>query len=93
VHPAAEGDVLAEVRAIDAEFVRLVEPAGIPVCSAGAQHHRRSGRHRDVADRGGLACQPEQAFHRGVRQRGQYVVARLAPTPGARRVPIRSDGA
>ena len=50
----AEGDVGGGVRAVDAELVRALEPAGVAVGGAVEEHQRRAGRDLDAAD--GRSC-------------------------------------
>ena len=66
VDAAAEGDVLARVGAVEAELGRALEAPGVAVGRAVEQHHRRTGRDVDAADRRRPAGQAEVGLHRAL---------------------------
>jgi hypothetical protein len=67
VDAAAEGDVLANVRAVQPEFVWILELERIPVGRAEAQHHHGPRRNINAAKRRRLARQPEVHLRRALR--------------------------
>src|SRR5215212_12087143 len=59
VDTAPEGDMLADVLAIESKLVRTVELSWITVRCAQTQHDDGSGLQRHAAERGGLADESE----------------------------------
>src|SRR5271165_339876 len=62
----SERQMLANVGAVHAELVGLLELARVPIAGAGQQHHRGSRRNRYVTDRGRCACHAEVGLHRAL---------------------------
>ena len=63
---AAEGEVLPRVGAVEAEIGGALEAPGVAVGRAVQQHHRRTGRDLDAADRRRPAGQAEVGLHRAL---------------------------
>ena len=64
VDAVPEREVLAAVRAVEAELGRALELARVAARGVGHHEHRGAGREVDAADGGGHPRQPERALHR-----------------------------
>ena len=66
MHPGGEREVVARVRAIEAQRVRIVEHRRVVVRGAQHSHHHRVGRHLDVTEHDRLQRHADGLLHRPV---------------------------
>jgi hypothetical protein len=59
---AAESNVLAHIRAVVLELMRIVELSGVAIAGPGKQHDDRAGRDIHAANGGVGTSQPEVAL-------------------------------